>query len=890
MDPHQYKKLYLGSGITLIVVLLTILFPGAFNLMERSTQAVEFRVRGESKIDSSIVVLYLNNDDIKALGGLPLKRNYYALIINVLHDLGARTIGMDIALSERDKDNPEFDELLANVVKDAGNVVLGGYFQKVSDVPLHYTNEPEDSLFDRFTTRTCKNLDSTLVRKGYQLDLPYPELLENAAAFGHTNLTDQLDVPLLIAVDSGKYLPAFGFAVLLRSYMDEYRESAGRVRSFVNIPGLPNGDVLLNYAGGMNSLNMFPVLNYVKEFDAIKAGRMPPFFLEDLRGKIVLLGVVAEGRGVFVPTPFEQQFPSIGIHATFIHNALHRNFLEASSARTNYLLILISGLFCTAMLMIRRERIGLLAIFSLVVVTIVVSFLLFSKSSYLMPTVQPIAAAVLVTVGILIYQHVYVRGQLRIVSVDKERITLLLEEKEQKLQTLEKELALSLRSEADEHNLLLKDEIKRYKEEITTLKEQENDLQPFTEERAGTGSRREEINGIVYDAVGPMREVVQFIKKIADSDATVLLLGESGTGKELVAKALHQQSQRNQQPFVAVNCGALTESLLESELFGHEKGSFTGALKEKPGRFELAEGGTIFLDEIAETSEAFQVKLLRVLQEGTYERVGGTETKKTNVRVIAATNRNIKQAVEEKKFREDLYYRLNIFTIQLPPLRERTVDIPLLAEYFAAVELPGTEISVSVMKCLQEYNWKGNIRELQSTMKRAVLLAKSEGRTMLRVKDLPPDIASIATTSIDIEERIIEVLRDKKFSRNSISETADDLGGLNRGTVAEYFRGYCFRIFAEGGWNISAATAEIAGTNEPEVRERVEKKLLEYLSNAIEHVDGAKSVDQTKNDSRPKYKNLPQRYHPILDDIITSYHRGDWSINDLVTRNQGKNA
>ena len=343
-------------------------------------------------------------------------------------------------------------------------------------------------------------------------------------------------------------------------------------------------------------------------------------------------------------------------------------------------------------------------------------------------------------------------------------------------------------------------------------------------------------------------------------------------------------------PFVAVNCGALTETLLESELFGHERGAFTGAVKDRHGRFELAEGGTIFLDEIAETSEAFQVKLLRVLQEGTYERVGGTETRKANVRVVAATNRDIKQAVAEKQFREDLYYRLNIFTLQLPPLRERIVDIPLLAEYFVGLEQRDMTISLSVMKCLQECPWKGNVRELQSVIKRAALLAKSEGRTMLRIMDLPGEIAALAEESIDIEERIMESLREKQFSRNAISETAEELGGLNRGTVAEYFRGYCFRVFLELNFDSARAFKTIAGANDEPTQDRVRKKILEYLRNVVEHVDRSKPLDMVLAESKPKYKNLHQRYHTYLDDIISSYHTGMWSIDVVSPPGNGETA
>ncbi len=222
--------------------------------------------------------------------------------------------------------------------------------------------------------------------------------------------------------------------------------------------------------------------------------------------------------------------------------------------------------------------------------------------------------------------------------------------------------------------------------------------------------------------------------KVADSSASVLILGETGTGKEYLARAIHYQSARANGPFVKVSCAALPESLLESELFGHEKGSFTGAIARRIGRFEMADGGTLFLDEIGDTSQSVQVKLLRVLQEKQFERVGGSQTISTDVRIIAATNRNLKEAIELKEFRQDLFYRLNVFTISLPPLRDRSEDVPQLVEHF--IRKYGVETGKGIvgiapegMLMLQHYPWPGNIRELENCIERAVILCN--GRTIL---------------------------------------------------------------------------------------------------------------------------------------------------------------
>ena len=228
-----------------------------------------------------------------------------------------------------------------------------------------------------------------------------------------------------------------------------------------------------------------------------------------------------------------------------------------------------------------------------------------------------------------------------------------------------------------------------------------------------------------------MQQVFQVIQRIAQSDVTVLVRGETGTGKELVAAAIHKRSKRAEEPFIKLNCAAITDTLLESELFGHEKGAFTDARETRKGRFELADGGTLFLDEIGDISASAQVKLLRVLQEREFERVGGSKTIKVNVRLVAATNRNLEKMVEDGEFREDLYYRLNVIPIDLPPLRERGDDIRQLVEFFLEKSIKNhkkvVKITEEAMDILMHYPWPGNVRELENTLERIVLMGNEDG-------------------------------------------------------------------------------------------------------------------------------------------------------------------
>ncbi|MBX3398146.1 MAG: sigma-54-dependent Fis family transcriptional regulator [Gemmataceae bacterium] len=248
-----------------------------------------------------------------------------------------------------------------------------------------------------------------------------------------------------------------------------------------------------------------------------------------------------------------------------------------------------------------------------------------------------------------------------------------------------------------------------------------------------------------------MQEVYKAIGRVAATDATVLILGESGTGKELVARAIYQHSHRAEQPFVAVNCGAIPETLIESELFGHERGSFTGAERKRIGKFEQANGGTIFLDEIGELPPLSQVKMLRVLQERCFERVGGNETVHSNVRVIAATNVDPERMVADGQFRKDLYYRLNVFAVRLPPLRERGDDLELLVEYYirriaADFGSPVRHLEPAALAALRQYSWPGNVRELQSVLKQAMLQARGP---VLLADFLPAQVLAKPTANTD---------------------------------------------------------------------------------------------------------------------------------------------
>jgi DNA-binding NtrC family response regulator len=302
----------------------------------------------------------------------------------------------------------------------------------------------------------------------------------------------------------------------------------------------------------------------------------------------------------------------------------------------------------------------------------------------------------------------------------------------------------------------------------------------------------------------PIQNIIKFIEKIADTDSTVLVTGESGTGKELVAKTIHYHSSRSQKPFIPLNCGAIPKDILESELFGHEKGAFTGAVNARIGRFELANNGTLFLDEIGELAPELQVKLLRVLQEKEFERVGGVKTMKVDVRIIAATNRDLEKGVKEGTFREDLYYRLNVIPLHLPSLRKMKEDIPLFIEYFTREmskrkKKEAPKISPEALTCMEYYRWPGNVRELENLIERLIILKEGDIVTpddlpeRLREKRQPEGLPSreqaLSSDGVDLNLMLDEIENNMIVQALEISKgvksKAASLLGLNRTTLIE---------------------------------------------------------------------------------------------------------
>jgi DNA-binding NtrC family response regulator len=379
--------------------------------------------------------------------------------------------------------------------------------------------------------------------------------------------------------------------------------------------------------------------------------------------------------------------------------------------------------------------------------------------------------------------------------------------------------------------------------------------------------------GILYHPDSPLGSLLRKARQIAGVDMPVLLLGESGTGKELLARYLHAQSPRAAAPFVAVNCASFNENLIESELFGHEAGAFTGARQRKIGRFERADGGTLFLDEIAETSPAVQVKLLRVLQEGVFERVGGSDPIAVSVRVIAATHQDLQGAIEDRRLREDLYYRLNGVALCLPPLRDRPMDIEHLFRAFLRAHDAGLRVSPALVEWLREQPWPGNVRELQAATERAVLNAHLKGRSFLIPRDFELEEAAMTPTPPpdELADSVLTSLRYHGFEHGSISAVADELS-IHRVTVTEYLRGWVIRFMHQHDLDTDRVARALRGGSHISNEEVFVRRVEQYMSTIESRIcDG---IDRDETDDEiwlGRFKNTQGAFEDDLKHLIQMF-------------------
>jgi transcriptional regulator with PAS, ATPase and Fis domain/CHASE2 domain-containing sensor protein len=793
----------------ILLVLITCaglaVFPDAQKSINYSAAGILKSIVGEKNPSGDIVIIHITSEDLQNLGGSwPLKRSYYALLINRLNKLNAGVIGFEIFLSPLSNSQTIYNEtLLAEIKKMKTKIVFSSLLENA-----HNSGRKIYA-------------DSTVY--------PFPKYELADISTGHLNYYD----------DYGFYIPAH--TSLKRGSEDPF---LGAILKKYNGAGIRGEAIKVNIGSSWKKFKNYSFIEFIKFSETEEA-------VKEFSGKIVLFGVSDPQIAKTFSAPFNKELPGIALHAFAISNYVMGNHINEDYKFISAILFAI----CAAGIVFANKKRPLYyaaGIISFIIASFLLLYFLNIELNYSFFIIPVFALAV--HNSILYYaDH---KKKIRTFESESAKMREELAVKRSALNRLQSELDLS--PEEGQTEILKK--ISELKSEISILKEAEEDKEPIETKEIQAAAN---FHGILYKN-RKMAAVIDLVKKVAPENASVLIYGESGAGKELFARALHELSPRRERNFVAVNCAALSETLLESELFGHVKGAFTNAVSDKTGRFEAADKGTIFLDEIGETSENFQTKLLRILQSGTFEKVGSSKTISVDVRVVAATNKKLEDLIAEKKFREDLYYRLNVIKLDIPPLRERKDDIELLVQAF----LPnGLKLSKSVLERFLLYDWKGNVRELESAVKRAAILAKADDRTIIQLKDIPQEVVGMKKDIL--YERVIESLREKKFSHSSMTDTARELE-IGRTAVSENFRGYVLKTFYENNYDVNKTVLSVSQSDNNDVNERVKGKIdtiLENLSSDI-NKSGIKDKDEFKKNFPAKYKNMPQYFHFFQDEAV----------------------
>lgn len=786
---------------------MLFLVPDFRKSIDNEIENLFIKTRGQLEPDTNIIIIHFSENDIARIGPWPIKRNYYALLINQLTHLGVKKIGLEVFLSSRLVTQSVYDNLLMKEIEKSGKVILSCIAGSIVE---------KNNLFVT---------DS--------LSYPSPKLLNEKLLTGHIN-----------------YLKEDRYEIPLNLRQNEVYEKAFSLQ--LSGKQLDQKSIIVNFVSSWNRFKKYSALDFA-ELVYSQSNELKLF-----KNKIIIIGISDPQIASAIQTPFDEQMPGVALHAFALDNILNSRDVDNRFyvlSATTLLLIILGLIIYRSIYNNKNITIYLFAVISVIIGSFVLINFYYWKISLSFFFI-PLLAIIITDISLYFIQG---KEELKGALDESTALRNLLHSKENQLNTLQREI-----KESGKESSQLIEKINSLQSDIKKLKGSEDDR---SQAEIIVSGKVENFYGIIYSST-LMKRVVDLIQKAAPTDATILITGDSGTGKELVAKAVHSLSKRKDKNFISVNCAALNDSLLESELFGYEKGAFTGAVTDKQGRFELADGGTIFLDEIGETSENFQSKLLRVLQSGEIEKVGSTKPNSVDVRVVAATNKNLSALVKEKLFREDLYYRLNVINIEVPPLKDRKEDINLLAKSFIEAENSSLQISVSALQALNDYNWKGNVRELESVVMRAIIFTKSDGRNLIQLADLPKEI--VKETTFGFDDIVLESLRSKKFSHSAIVETARELGNVNRTLISENLRGLAFKILVECNFNIDKAILTISESGDKETNDRVRDKLQTFIKNIENDIlkSGVNNFEAVKKKFASKYKNLPAKFHLYLDKVI----------------------
>ncbi len=690
--------------------------------------------------------------------------------------------------------------------------------------------------------------------------------------------------------------------------------------------------MFINYAGRWeDTFNHYSFIDILKEADK-KGG------LEDVRGilsgKIALISNTATGYDL-KPVPVEDNFPGDGIHANIINTILTENFLIRLSIPVRVLILMALGMIAVWLTINRRWSVSMPSLALIAGAYWILSYILLSWTGYITDMFSPtvvmflsFTTSVLYGKGVEQKRSAQLFTELELLGKSIKSMTEDLSAKEDELLRLRKELSERISStgivmgqedEASQKIASLEAKLEvviREKAILLRSKQQlELKLARLLTEPSGADLQlqdglddlRKECArfGIITRSPGLLK-IFEDVKKAAQTRSPVMILGESGTGKELFARAVHELSPRAKRPFVIVDTPAVSDTLFESELFGHVRGAFTGAISDKKGYFEAAQGGTLFLDEIGDLNSRIQAGLLGVLQRHEFRKVGSTAPVKTDVRVIAATNKNLASDMTKGVFREDLYYRLNVISVTLPPLRERTDDIEPLAQYFIRkycaenglrCEENGNDkdnikgLTPAAIERLKAHIWNGNIMELENVIARSVTMSKGGwiteedlgsltdekpmGHRHTKQNEYPYHHQGEEVEPPDsiLDEAFLSALRKNGFN---IGDTAK-VFNISRGTAAHRFKGICFETLARCNGDIQKASVELSGTGFASI-EVVKERVGEYYANLIEVIRQYDSVENAMAECRRRFKNLNGRYFSAMEELVRMYFDGKEKI------------
>jgi len=844
----KQNRLWKKAGLGILCLLLPfILFQAIDFLQIFELQFLDFMIefRGARNSNSNLILVTMDDQTGGALGS-PLPGRYYPQVLRALKQYGAKTIVVDLMITEMDRIDAKADTALATLTQEFGNVIHSFYLE---DDPNGESPQAaqQDTTYTKFAIRPQAEADLSYTATN-SLMLPPAFFLQRFPQAGAVTIFYDLDeqyrrLPLLLKYRDQVYpeLCLLSLCDYLQIPADSMKikrdfwgyslalETANRT---ITIPVDAHGQALLNFDGTFETFKTYSILQIVQALQDIEEKRAPRISLHDFAGKIVVIGNNETLGKDYFPTPFTDDFPGMGMQATALSNFLGGTTLREWPWYVNAGLTLLLGLMLSAGLLFigktdkRRETIYAWSFFGCLILAYnALAYFLFFKSMNAAPAILPINSGLVVLfVATMFYEKSLnverLNRQVRELEVNihakdshiqnlKERIgaqdeqykaieffigeieSVLNNPAAEQMRSLETPLMKMqlfkehLKNESErwhvEKQILetekeaLASQIQVYKSLVTGIQKDEKILPPPEKPAPKEfAARFQEVNRVMesYRAFGQrtkaayhydssfgmvtavmngrsngqngktqLQEIFAQIARVAPYDATVLITGETGTGKELAARAIRQHSTRATAPYVVLNCAAIPETLMESELFGHVKGAFTGALSDRAGAFERASGGIIFLDEIGDLKPDLQAKLLRVLQEKKVQRLGGNKLIEVDVRVITATNRDLQQLIQREQFRNDLYFRLDVANIHLPPLRERKEEVPHLVHYFLAQfgekNACSKQITEEALTALIVYDWPGNIRELQHLVEKSCI--HSAGNA-IRLNDLPDKI------------------------------------------------------------------------------------------------------------------------------------------------------